>query len=54
MINWENWMRGVLVAAVAVGCAEAAPSPVVQSRKRGVCVNKLSAEDFDALKPGVS
>lgn len=50
----KKWIQGLLVAALAAGCAEAAPSPVVQSRKRGVCVNKLSAADFDALKPGVS
>jgi len=55
MMNWKNWMRGSAVAVVLAGVgAEAATAPVVQSRKRGVCVNKLSAEDFAALQPGVS
>ncbi len=55
MMNWKNGVRGAAVAAVLAGVgAEAATAPVIQSRKRGVCVNKLSAEDSDVLKPGVS
>ncbi len=42
----------LLVSSAALGWS--AESPVVQSHKRGVCANELSAADFDALRPGVA
>lgn len=45
---------GALLFACAATVASAYEAPVIQSWKRGLCANKLSAADFKALQPGVS
>ncbi|MGH8046223.1 MAG: glycosyl hydrolase, partial [Chthoniobacterales bacterium] len=56
----KHILHSILVAALALSVAQAAPIRIVKcdenvpSKKRGICMNNMSAADFRALAPGVT